>query len=93
MMRCYYEHHAKSSFTILRFIKNRIWTRETSLIIILTLFLIFGHFEPNYSYKKYSNKKKRCNLLVMRKIKIKGANQTFETKIVLFAIYLYTNLA
>ena len=37
--------------------KNRIWTRQTSLIIILTLFLIFGHFEPNYSYEKYSNKK------------------------------------
>ena len=56
-MRCYYENHVKSSFTILRFIKNRIWTRQTSLVIILTLFLIFGHFEPNYSYKKYSNKK------------------------------------
>ena len=33
---------------------------ELSLSVILRIFLIFGVFEPSYSYKPYSYKKKRC---------------------------------
>ena len=40
---------------------------ELSLSVILRIFLIFGVFEPSYSYKPYSYKKNRCITLFFSK--------------------------
>ena len=54
--------------------------REMSLINILSLLLFLSNFELWYSYKEYSNKKKRCNITragIFRKVKGKIRDMLF----------------